>query len=45
MEESSNAIRLELDKLKEAGIIEASTSSNKKIFRVNKKHKLISMET
>lgn len=38
--ESSNAIRLELNRLEEAGMISATNSGNKKIFQVNKKHTL-----
>lgn len=36
--ESSNAIRLELNKFEEAGFLETTTSGNKKLFRANVKH-------
>ena len=38
--ESSNAVRLELNRLEEAGLLETSASGNKKMFQVNKKHAL-----
>lgn len=38
--ESSNAVRLELNRLEEAGMLEASADGNKKIYQVNKKHPL-----
>ena len=38
--ESSNAIRLELNKFEEAGLLETSLSGNKKIFKANKTHPL-----
>ncbi|MEZ5021697.1 MAG: hypothetical protein R2728_00285 [Chitinophagales bacterium] len=39
-DESSNAIRLELNRLEEAGMIKSIPLGNKKIFQVNKKHVL-----
>ncbi len=36
--ESSNAIRVELNKLEEAGLLETEADGNKKLFRANKKH-------
>ncbi len=39
-EESSNAVRLELNRLEEAGMLESSALGNKKMFQVNKKHTL-----
>jgi len=38
--ESSNGIRIELNRLEDAGLIESSTSGNKKIFQANKRHPL-----
>ncbi len=38
--ESSNAIRVELNRLEEAGMLRSSTSGNKKIFQANKQHPL-----
>ncbi len=38
--ESSNAVRLELNRLEDAGMISSSSQGNKKIFKVNKKHAL-----
>ena len=38
--ESSNAIRLELNRLEKAGMLSSSLSGNKKIFQANKKHPL-----
>lgn len=38
--ESSNAIRLELNKMEGAGMISAQTEGNKKIFRANAKYPL-----
>ncbi|MCP4121434.1 MAG: ArsR family transcriptional regulator [Bacteroidetes bacterium] len=38
--ESSNAVRLELNRLEQAGMIEATSNGNKKMFQVNKKHPL-----
>lgn len=38
--ESSNAIRLELNRLEKAGLLSASLSGNKKIFRANTQHPL-----
>ena len=38
--ESSNAIRLELNKFEEAGLLKTSVSGNKKIFKANKSHPL-----
>ena len=36
--ESTNAIRLELNKFEQAGFLETSTSGNKKLFKANVKH-------
>jgi hypothetical protein len=38
--ESSNAIRLELNRFEKAGFLESSANGNKKIFAVNTKHPL-----
>lgn len=38
--ESSNAIRLELNRLEQAGMLSSSLDGNKKIFQANKKHPL-----
>ncbi len=38
--ESSNAIRLELNRLEEAGMLETVNRGNKKVFQVNTKHPL-----
>ena len=38
--ESSNAIRLELNKFEEAGLLKTSVSGNKKLFKANKTHPL-----
>ena len=38
--ESSNAIRLELNRLEKAGLLTASLSGNKKLFRANTQHPL-----
>ena len=38
--ESSNAIRLELNKFEKAGFLDSSSEGNKKIFSVNTKHPL-----
>lgn len=38
--ESSNGIRIELNRLEDAGLIESSASGNKKIFQANKRHPL-----
>lgn len=38
--ESSNAIRLELNKLEEAGLLESESRGNRKVFGANKKHPL-----
>lgn len=38
--ESSNAVRLELNRLEEAGMIESSANGNKKMYQVNKLHPL-----
>lgn len=38
--DSSNSIRLELNRLEEAGMLESFTSGNKKIYRANKSHPL-----
>lgn len=38
--ESSNAIRVELNRLEEAGILSSENEGNKRLFFVNKKHPL-----
>lgn len=38
--ESSNAIRLELNKLEEAGFLKSETQGNRKVFGANKNHPL-----
>lgn len=38
--ESTNAIRLELNKFEEAGLLKTTTSGNKKLFKANTKHPL-----
>jgi hypothetical protein len=38
--ESSNAIRLELNKFEQTGLLESFSEGNKKIFQANKKHPL-----
>ena len=38
--ESTNAIRVELNRLEEAGLLQAKWHNNKKIFRANTKHPL-----
>ncbi|MES2691165.1 MAG: ArsR family transcriptional regulator [Bacteroidota bacterium] len=40
--ESTNAIRLELNKFEQAGLLETSTSGNKKLFKANIKHPMFS---
>ncbi|HCS19410.1 MAG TPA: transcriptional regulator [Bacteroidetes bacterium] len=40
--ESSNAIRLELNKLEEAGFLKSETQGNRKVFGANKRHPLFS---
>ncbi|MCB0501093.1 MAG: helix-turn-helix transcriptional regulator [Bacteroidetes bacterium] len=39
-DESSNSVRLELNRLEEAGMIKSVSEGNKKVFQVNKKHSL-----
>lgn len=39
--ESSNAIRVELNRFEEAGLLESEMLGRKKVFRVNKKHPLV----
>ena len=39
-EDSSNGIRLELNKFEQAGLLISENVSNKKVFRANKKHPL-----
>ncbi len=39
-EESTNSIRLELNRFEEAGLLTSITDNNKKIFQANKKHPL-----
>ncbi len=39
-EESSNGIRLELNKFEDAGLLTSENIGNKKVFRANKKHPL-----
>jgi hypothetical protein len=36
--ESTNSIRLELNKFEDAGLLKTSTSGNKKVFKANTKH-------
>lgn len=38
--ESSNAIRVELNRFEEAGLLESEVSGNKKMFKANRKHPL-----
>ncbi len=38
--ESTNAIRLELNKMEKAGLLQTSVKGNKKIFKANNKHPL-----
>ena len=38
--ESTNAIRLELNRLEKAGMLEANSAGNKKVFQVNQRHPL-----
>ncbi len=38
--ESTNAIRLELNKMEKAGLLQANVEGNKKIFKANSKHPL-----
>lgn len=38
--ESSNAVRLELNRLEKAGMLESKSVGNKKIFKVNQQHSL-----
>jgi DNA-binding transcriptional ArsR family regulator len=40
--ESSNSIRIELNRFEEAGLLKARISGNKKMYRANKKHPLYS---
>jgi hypothetical protein len=40
--ESTNAIRLELNKFEEAGLLKSEISGNKKVFRANTNHPLFS---
>jgi predicted nucleotidyltransferase len=40
--ESTNGIRLELNRFEKAGMLESSVEGNKKLFRANKKHPLFS---
>jgi len=40
--ESTNAIRLELNHLEKAGLLNSKTAGNKKIFQANRKHPLFS---
>lgn len=40
--ESSNSIRIELNRFEEAGLLKAKISGNKKMYRANKKHPLYS---
>ena len=41
--ESSNAIRIELNRFEAAGMLESYLDKNKKIYRANKKHPLYSL--
>ena len=38
--ESSNAIRIELNRFEDAGLLHSNTEGNKKLFKANKKHPL-----
>jgi predicted transcriptional regulator len=38
--ESTNSIRIELNRLEEAGLLESDSNGNKKIFHANTKHPL-----
>ena len=38
--ESTNSIRIELNRFEEAGLITSTTENNKKVFQANKKHPL-----
>ena len=38
--ESTNAIRLELNKFEEAGMLSSESEGNKKVYRANPKHPL-----
>lgn len=40
--ESTNSIRLELNKFEEAGLLKTSTNGNKKVFKANTKHPMFS---
>lgn len=40
--ESSNAIRLELNKFEDAGLLQTATEGNKKVFKANTQHPLFS---
>jgi hypothetical protein len=40
--ESTNAIRLELNKFEQAGLLQSEMSGNKKVFRANTRHPLFS---
>lgn len=40
--ESTNSIRLELNKFEEAGLLKTSTHGNKKVFKANTKHPMFS---
>ena len=40
--ESSNAIRIELNRMEEAGLLDSSRDGNKKVYQANKKHPLFS---
>lgn len=40
--ESTNSIRLELNKFEEAGLLKTSTNGNKKVFKANTRHPLFS---
>jgi hypothetical protein len=42
-DESSNAIRIELNRFEAAGMLESYLDKNKKIYRANKKHPLYSL--
>jgi hypothetical protein len=39
-QESSNAVRLELNRFEEAGLLQSEADGNKKVFRANTKHPL-----
>ena len=42
LDENSNSVRVELNRLEEAGMLEAETKGRRKLYRVNKNHPLTS---